>query len=49
MVFTCENHDPIVQTQLMQLIEGNQKINDPLLHFTKPLVFPIPTHERETK
>jgi len=23
MVFTCENHDPLVQTQLMQLMEGN--------------------------
>jgi len=23
MVFTCENHDPRVQTQLMQLMEGN--------------------------
>jgi len=47
MVFTCENHDSIVQTKLMQLMEGNSKIKDPFLYFTEALVFPIATHGKK--
>jgi len=39
MVFTCENHDLVVQIQLMQLMEGNQKNKEPLLYFTDPEYF----------
>jgi len=40
MIFTCENHDPLVQSQLMQLMQGNEKFEDPMLYFTDLRYFP---------
>jgi len=40
MVITCENHDPLVQTQLMQLMEENLQFKDPLLYITDLQYFP---------
>jgi len=40
MLFTCENHSPLVQTQPMDLIEGNQKNKDLLLYFMGPRYLP---------
>jgi len=34
MVFTCEDHDPLIQTKLTQLMDGYWKFTDPLLYFT---------------
>jgi len=36
MVSTCENHDTQQQTSFMQLMHGNKRNTDPLLHFTDP-------------
>jgi len=48
MVFKYENHNLLVQTQFMQLIQVTIKKN-PVAVFYGPSVFAIPIHEKKYK